>query len=97
LETLLATCNDGPIGVRDRALFAWAGGGRRRSLLLGEHLIVGGGLCVMPLALPLAGFGGMEYQRLKLVCRWPIRYAQLEPFYGKAERCFICTASVRSQ
>jgi integrase len=33
LEALLATCTDGLIGVRDRALllFAWASGGRRRS------------------------------------------------------------------
>lgn len=33
LEELLATCDDSPRGVRDRALllFAWASGGRRRS------------------------------------------------------------------
>ncbi len=33
LEAMLATCNDGLIGARDRALllFAWASGGRRRS------------------------------------------------------------------
>jgi site-specific recombinase XerD len=33
LEVLLATCTDGLIGIRDRALllFAWASGGRRRS------------------------------------------------------------------
>jgi integrase len=33
LEAMLATCTDGLIGVRDRALllFCWAGGGRRRS------------------------------------------------------------------
>ena len=33
LEAMLATCTDGLIGVRDRALllFCWASGGRRRS------------------------------------------------------------------
>jgi integrase len=33
LEAMLATCSDGLIGIRDRALllFAWASGGRRRS------------------------------------------------------------------
>jgi hypothetical protein len=33
LEAMLATCTDGLIGLRDRALllFAWASGGRRRS------------------------------------------------------------------
>jgi len=45
LEAMLATCTDGLIGVRDRALllFAWASGGRRRSEVTGavmEHLIV---------------------------------------------------------
>lgn len=37
LEALLATCTDGLIGVRDRALllFAWASGGRRRSEVAG--------------------------------------------------------------
>lgn len=33
LQSMLATCDDSPLGVRDRALllFAWASGGRRRS------------------------------------------------------------------
>jgi integrase len=33
LEAMLATCSDGLVGIRDRALllFAWASGGRRRS------------------------------------------------------------------
>jgi integrase len=37
LEAMLATCTDGLIGVRDRALllFAWASGGRRRSEVTG--------------------------------------------------------------
>ncbi len=37
LQALLATCTDGLIGVRDRALlsFAWASGGRRRSEVTG--------------------------------------------------------------
>jgi len=43
LEALLATCSDGLIGVRDRALllFGWSSGGRRRSEITGatvEHL-----------------------------------------------------------
>ena len=43
LERMLATCTDGLLGVRDRALltFAWASGGRRRSEVAGarmEHL-----------------------------------------------------------
>jgi integrase len=43
LEALLATCTDGLIGTRDRALllFAWASGGRRRSEVTAavvEHL-----------------------------------------------------------
>jgi integrase len=44
LEAMLATCADGLIGIRDRALllFAWASGGRRRSEVAGavmEQLI----------------------------------------------------------
>jgi integrase len=44
LEAMLATCTDGLIGLRDRALllFAWASGGRRRSEVTGavvEQLI----------------------------------------------------------
>jgi integrase len=44
LEAMLATCTDGLIGIRDRALllFAWASGGRRRSEVAGavmEQLI----------------------------------------------------------
>jgi integrase len=37
LEAMLATCTDGLIGLRDRALllFAWASGGRRRSEVTG--------------------------------------------------------------
>lgn len=37
LQALLATCNDGVCGVRDRALLllAWSGGGRRRSEVVG--------------------------------------------------------------
>lgn len=37
LQALLATCTDGPRGVRDRALLllAWSGGGRRRSEVVG--------------------------------------------------------------
>ncbi|MCP1375156.1 site-specific integrase [Dyella lutea] len=37
LQALLATCTDGLRGVRDRALllFAWSGGGRRRSEVVG--------------------------------------------------------------
>lgn len=37
LEKMLATCTDGLVGVRDRALllFAWASGGRRRSEVTG--------------------------------------------------------------
>ncbi len=37
LEAMLATCTDGILGVRDRALllFAWASGGRRRSEVTG--------------------------------------------------------------
>ncbi len=37
LEAMLATCTDGLVGVRDRALllFAWASGGRRRSEVAG--------------------------------------------------------------
>lgn len=37
LQALLATCNDGVRGVRDRALLllAWSGGGRRRSEVIG--------------------------------------------------------------
>lgn len=37
LQALLATCNDGVRGVRDRALLllAWSGGGRRRSEVVG--------------------------------------------------------------
>jgi integrase len=37
LQALLATCNDGVIGIRDRALLllAWSGGGRRRSEVVG--------------------------------------------------------------
>lgn len=38
-ESLLATCTDGLIGLRDRALllFAWASGGRRRSEVTGAR------------------------------------------------------------
>lgn len=37
LQALLATCNDGMRGIRDRALLllAWSGGGRRRSEVVG--------------------------------------------------------------
>lgn len=37
LQALLATCNDGVRGIRDRALLllAWSGGGRRRSEVVG--------------------------------------------------------------
>jgi len=37
LQAMLATCNDGVRGVRDRALLllAWSGGGRRRSEVIG--------------------------------------------------------------
>ncbi|WP_192557989.1 tyrosine-type recombinase/integrase [Pseudomonas allokribbensis] len=37
LQTLLATCDDGVRGIRDRALLllAWSGGGRRRSEVVG--------------------------------------------------------------
>jgi integrase len=37
LQALLATCDDGLRGVRDRALLllAWSGGGRRRSEVVG--------------------------------------------------------------
>ena len=40
LTALLATCTDGLIGVRDRALllFAWASGGRRRSEVAGARM-----------------------------------------------------------
>ncbi|MGF6282148.1 integrase [Pseudomonas frederiksbergensis] len=37
LEAMLATCTDGVLGMRDRALLllAWSGGGRRRSEVVG--------------------------------------------------------------
>lgn len=37
LQALLATCDDGVRGIRDRALLllAWSGGGRRRSEVIG--------------------------------------------------------------
>jgi len=40
LQALLATCNDGVRGIRDRALLllAWSGGGRRRSEVVGLQL-----------------------------------------------------------
>lgn len=40
LEQLLATCDDSPKGLRDRALllFAWASGGRRRSEVAGARM-----------------------------------------------------------
>lgn len=40
LQALLATCTDGLVGIRDRALllFAWASGGRRRSEVVGAGM-----------------------------------------------------------
>nr|WP_298108065.1 tyrosine-type recombinase/integrase [uncultured Pseudomonas sp.] len=40
LEAMLATCNDGILGLRDRALLllAWSGGGRRRSEVVGLQI-----------------------------------------------------------
>ena len=40
LKALLATCDDSPRGIRDRALllFAWASGGRRRSEVVGADM-----------------------------------------------------------
>lgn len=40
LQALLATCDDGVRGIRDRALLllAWSGGGRRRSEVVGLHI-----------------------------------------------------------
>jgi integrase len=40
LEAILATCDDSPLGLRDRALllFAWASGGRRRSEVAGAMM-----------------------------------------------------------
>ena len=40
LQAMLATCTDGLRGLRDRALLlvAWAGGGRRRSEVVGLHV-----------------------------------------------------------